>query len=146
MITVVAIDALEFDLVEGFNLTYLKQKFHGKTDISGFSEPRTIVLWSSFMTGKNMEPEVLAKGDKEMWNIQIDHKDTFFSKFKDPCIIDLPGYSYDIEQHHRERTLLQTYFDSNEEDKDDIRKKYNELAFEYHRVVKKKFLEIEGHI
>lgn len=141
MITVVAIDALEFDLVEGFNLKYLKQKFHGKTNISEFSEPRTMVLWSSFMTGKNMESEVLAKGDKEMWNIRIDHDDTFFSNFKNPCIIDLPGYNYDIKQHNQERALLRAYFDSKEEEKDDIRKKYNEHAFEHHRRVKKKFFD-----
>lgn len=141
MITVVAIDALEYNLVESFNMVHLKQTHYGKTNISEFSEPRTIVLWSSFMTGKNMEAEVLAKGDKEMWNIRIDLDDTFFSKFKNPCIIDLPGYNYDLNQHKKERTLLQTYFDSKDEGKEKIRKKYNELAFEHHRRVKNKFLD-----
>lgn len=141
MITVIAIDALEFEMVEKFKTTHLKQKFYGKTDISEFSEPRTIVLWSSFMTGKNMEPEVLAMGKKEMWNIRIDHDDTFFSNFSNPCIIDIPGYNYDIKQHNQERALLKAFFDSDDDDKDDIRKKYNELAFEHHRNVKKKFLD-----
>lgn len=140
MITVVAIDALEYDLVEDFNMVHIKQTYYGKTNISEFSEPRTIVLWSSFMTGKNKESEVLAKGDKEMWNIRIDLDDTFFSKFKNPCVIDLPGYNYDLEQHKKERALLQNYFDSKEEEKDKIRKKYNELAFEHYRRVKNKFL------
>jgi hypothetical protein len=163
MITVIAIDALEFDLVERFNSTHLKQKFYGKTDISEFSEPRTMVLWSSFMTGKNMESEVLAKGDKEMWNIRIEHDNTFFSNFSKPCIIDwniriehdntffsnfskpciidLPGYNYDLNQHNQERKLLKAFFDSDDDSKDDIRKKYNELAFEHHRGVKKSFLD-----
>lgn len=141
MITILAIDALEFDLVEEFNLAHIKQNYHGKTNISVFSEPRTMVLWSSFMTGKNMESEVLAKGDKEMWNIQIDHKDTFFSNFENPCIIDLPGYNYDLKQHNKERNLLKTYFDAIDEEKDNIRKKYNNLAFEHHRNVKKKFID-----
>jgi hypothetical protein len=141
MITVIAIDALEFDLVERFNSTHLKQKFFGKTDISEFSEPRTMVLWSSFMTGKNMESEVLAKGDKEMWNIRIEHDNTFFSNFSKPCIIDLPGYNYDLNQHNQERKLLKAFFDSDDDSKDDIRKKYNELAFEHHRGVKKSFLD-----
>lgn len=140
MITVVAIDALEYNLVESFNMVHLKQTYYGKTNISEFSEPRTIVLWSSFMTGKNMEAEVLAKGDKEMWNIRIDLNDTFFSKFKNPCVIDLPGYNYDLEQHKKERALLQAYFDSNDEEKDKIRKNYNELTFEHHRRVKDEFL------
>jgi hypothetical protein len=140
LITVIAIDALEFDLVERYNATHLKQKFYGKTNISEFSEPRTMVLWSSFMTGKNMESEVLAKGDKEMWNIRIDHDDTFFSNFSKPCIIDLPGYNYDLSQHNQERKLLKAFFDSDEDDKEDIRKKYNELAFEHHRNIKKNFL------
>ena len=68
MIAILAIDALEYDLVEKFQCRNLMQKFYGKTDISEFSEPRTMVLWSSFMTGRNMEQEILAMGDKEMWN------------------------------------------------------------------------------
>jgi hypothetical protein len=139
MITVLAIDALELALVEEVDLIHLKQKFHGKTNISEFSEPRTMVLWSSFMTGKNMEVEVLEKGDKEMWNIQIDHNDTFFSHFENPCIIDLPGYNYDLMQHNKERTLLKSYFDSEDSEKETIRKNYNDLSFEHHRKIKERF-------
>ena len=144
MITVVAIDALEYELVKKFNMEHLKQAHHGKTDISEFSEPRTMVLWSSFMTGKNMESEILAKGDKEMWNVRIDHNDTFFSTFKKPCIIDLPGYNYDLAQHNKERELLKSYFDADDDEKDEIRKKYNEHAFGHHRKIKQEFLEALG--
>ena len=84
MITIIAIDALEYELVEAFNTTSLKLDHYGKTDISEFSQPRTMVLWSSFMTGENREAEILAKGDKEMWNTRIPHNETFFSRFDNP--------------------------------------------------------------
>ncbi len=137
---VFAIDALEYTLVEEFNCNNLKQKFYGKTNIKEFSEPRTMVLWSSFMTGKNMEKEILAKGDKEMWNIKIEVKDTFFNRFKNPKIIDLPGFNYIKEQHELERKLLKEYFDAQtEEEKNNIRTMYNNLAFEHHRRIKQEF-------
>ena len=139
---ILAIDALEYTLVEEFNCNNLKQKFYGKTNIMEFSEARTMVLWSSFMTGKNMEKEIMAKGDKEMWNTRIELKDTFFSRFVDPKIIDLPGFNYAIEQHGQERVLLKNYFDSKSDDeKNKIRTEYNNLAFEHHRRVKKEFTE-----
>ncbi len=147
MITVIAIDALEYSLVEDFDLPRLKQAHYGRTDISEFSEPRTMVLWSSFMTGQNKETEILAKGDKEMWNVRIPHEDTFFSSFQDPHVIDLPGYNYDLEQHEHERGFLKAFFDTEGDEKDAIRKKYNEHAFEHHRDVKEQFLKAlgEGH-
>lgn len=139
---VFAIDALEYTLVEEFNCTNLKQKFYGKTNIKEFSEPRTMVLWSSFMTGKNMEKEIVARGDKEMWNTRIELKDTFFHRFKNPKIIDLPGFNYVKEQHEQERVLLKNYFDAKSDDeKNKIRTAYNNLAFKHHRRVKKEFSE-----
>ncbi len=141
MIILLAIDALEYTLVEEFNCDNLKQKFYGKTNIKEFSEPRTIVLWSSFMTGKNMEKEILAKGDKEMWNTRFELKDTFFSRFMNPKIIDLPGFNYNKE-HEIERKLLKEYFNSSSEDeKKKIRTAYNDLAFEHHRKIKQEFSE-----
>lgn len=138
----VAIDALEYTLVEEFNCINLKQRFYGKTDIKEFSEPRTMVLWCSFMTGKNMEKEILAKGDKKMWNTKIELKDTFFNRFRNPKIIDLPGYNYVKEQHEQERVLLKNYFDAKTDDeKNKIRIEYNNFAFEHHRRIKKEFDE-----
>lgn len=140
MTIVLAIDALEYKLVEEFNCENLKQRFYGKTDIMEFSEPKTMVLWSSFMTGKNMENEIVAKGDKEMWNTRLDLKDTFFRSFKNPKIIDLPGFNYFTEQHEQERGFLKKFFDANtEEDKKNIRKAYNNLAFAHHRRIKQEF-------
>jgi hypothetical protein len=140
-IIVLAIDALEYNLVEKFDCKNLKQKFYGKTNISEFSEPRTVVLWSSFMTGKNKEKEILEKGDKEMWNTKFDIKDTFFSEFKNPAIFDLPGFNYDIKTHDKSRALLKKFFEvKSEEEKEDIRKEYNKDAFDHHRKIKKEFL------
>ena len=141
MITVLAIDALEYTLVEEFNLSNLKQTYYGKTDITEFSQPRTMVLWSSFMTGKNMESKILARGNKKMWKIKIKPNHTFFSKFENPYIIDLPGYNYDNDQHELERNQLKEYFNSDKAGKEKILKNYNIYAFEHHRKIKKEFLK-----
>lgn len=141
MIIVLAIDALEYELVEKFNCRNLKQQFYGKTDISEFSEPRTMVLWSSFMTGKNKEKEILAKGDTEMWNTKFSVEETFFSYFQNPVIFDLPGFNYDKEAHDKSRLLLKKFFDAaSEEEKKKLREEYNQDAFEHHRWIKEQFL------
>ncbi len=138
---VLAIDGLEYDLVEKFDCKNLKQRFYGKTDISEFSEPRTPVLWCSFITGKNKEKEILALGNKEMWNVKIELDKTFFSAFSKAKIIDLPGYNYDKEQHDRERELLKKFFGAEiEEEKQIIKKEYNEHAFKHHKKIKEEFL------
>jgi len=140
MIVVLAIDALESTLVESFQCTNLMQTYHGRTNISEFSLPRTMVLWSSFMTGANKEKEVLSEGDKEMWSYRFDRKDTVFSAFENPVVLDLPGYSYDLAQHEKERVFLRSYFEaSGDAEKDGIRKAYNDLAFEHHRTIRKQF-------
>jgi len=141
MIIVLAIDALEYDLVEEFNCKNLKQDFYGKTNISEFSQPRTMVLWSSFMTGENKEKEVLSEGNKEMWNKKWDLKETFFSHFKNPIILDLPGFNYDLEVHEKSRKDLKSFFETElQEDKEKIRKIYNQDAFGHHRKIKEAFL------
>lgn len=143
MIVVLAIDALEYDLVEKFQCRHLMQKFYGKTDIAEFSEPRTMVLWSSFMTGKNMENEILAMGDKEMWNARIETERTFFSKFVNSTIIDLPSYNYETPQHEEERILLKKFFEAKHpSEKDSVRESYNRLAFDHHKKIKKDFVKV----
>jgi hypothetical protein len=98
------------------------------------------------MTGNNKEKEILALGDKEMWNARMPHKQTFFSKFKNPKIIDLPGYSYELEQHAKERELLKRFFNSNNlDEKEVIKKEYNQLALEHHKKIKKEFEEALLH-
>ncbi|KXA93203.1 hypothetical protein AKJ65_06535, partial [candidate division MSBL1 archaeon SCGC-AAA259E19] len=149
MTVVFAVDALEYELVEDFDCANMKQADYGKTDISEFTEPRTMVLWSSFMTGENKEDEILARGDEEMWNTEFSLEETFFSNFEDPKIIDLPGYSYDRSQHERERELLKKFFEEaeGEDEKKEVRKEYNRHGLEHHRRIKEEFLESleEGH-
>lgn len=126
--------------MEEFNCTNLKQEKYGKTDITEFSQPRTMVLWSSFMTGQNKEKDVLDEGNKEMWNKRWEIPETFFSEFKNPVILDLPGYSYDLDAHERSRVLLKSFFETEDpEKKEKIRKEYNKDAFEHHRRVKEAF-------
>lgn len=139
---ILAIDALEYDKVVEFGCENLKQKFFGKTNISEFSEPRTMVLWSSFMTGQNKEKEVLGEGNKEMWSKKFPIEETVFSKFNNPCVIDLPGFSYNLEAHSKSRKLLKEFFmTEDKEEKEEIRKEYNEDAFSHHRKVKEEFMQ-----
>lgn len=134
-----AIDALEYNLVHEFNCKHLRQEYHGKTDISEFSEPRTMVLWSSFMTGENKETAVLQEG-REMWNVRWPKEETFFSSFKNPVVIDLPGYSYDLAAHEKSRELLKAFFmTEKKEEKERIRQEYNKDAFAHHKRVKAAF-------
>ena len=145
MNVILAVDALEYELVERFNCSHLKQSYYGKTDISEFSEPRTMVLWSSFMTGENLEAEILEKGGRKMWETHIDHARTFFSRFASPAVIDLPGYNYDLREHERERGLLRQYFDAkNPAEKEQVKKEYNDRAFEFHRKIKNEFISAIG--
>lgn len=133
MLIILGYDGLEYDFVEKHNFANLKQTSHGKTDLSDFSEPRTIVIWSSFMVGKNLEKEILAKG-AEMWQSKIMPKDTFLKNFKSHFTIDVPGFSYIKQQHDLERKLLKGFFDK----KNDI-KEFDKCAFDHHKRVKKQF-------
>jgi len=142
MVVVLAVDALEFDKTEEFNCVKIKQAIYGKTDISEFKEPRTIVLWSSFMTGENKEEEVLEKGNKDMWNIKIPISETFFANFQTPRVIDLPAFSYDLAQHQKERELLKQFFeDDDQQKKKTIQSVYNQIALKHHKKIKSEFLK-----
>lgn len=141
MIIVFAIDALEYTKVEEFNCTKLKQNYYGKTDITEFSQPRTMVLWSSFMTGENKEKDVLGEGNQEMWNKRWDIKETVFSEFKNPIVLDIPGFSYELDAHEKSRELLKSFFTTDDKDKkEEIRKEYNTDAFAHHKKVKEQFM------
>lgn len=143
MTVVFAIDALEYKKVEEFDCENLKQADYGKTDISEFDQPRTMVLWSSFMTGENKEEEILSRGEDKMWETNFSEEETFFSNFENPKIIDLPGFSYDKEQHNKERSLMKEFFQEaeGEEEKKEIRKEYNQFALKHHRKIKEEFLD-----
>ncbi len=136
MAIIIGIDALEPTYVEEFNCRNLMQKHFGRTDISDFSEPRTIVLWSSFLAGKNLEKEVLALGDKDMWHFSLKAEQTFLSKFGKRRVVDVPGFAYSREQHLLERNQLKKFFNN-----EISIEEFDKPVLEYHQKIKERFLE-----
>ncbi len=136
MIIILGLDGLEYNYVKEFNCKNLMQENFGKTDISEFTEPRTVVIWSSFLAGKNLEKRILALG-KNFWKFKLKPEETFFGKFKKWEAIDVPGFNYKFEKHNKEKQLLKKYF----EDKN-ILEEYDKVAFENHKENKKEFFEV----
>lgn len=130
MIIILGYDGLEYEYVKKFNCQNLMQKNFGKTDLSQFSEPRTIVLWSSFLTGKNQEKRILS-GD--LWTFKLKKEETFFNHFKNSYVLDTPGYNYS-EDHKKERDALRAYFNKTGTVED-----YDKVAFENHKKIKEQF-------
>ena len=135
MMVILGLDGLEYEYVKEFNCKNLMQEKFGKTDISMFSEPRTIVIWSSFLTGKNLEKEILEKG-KELWDFSLKPEQTFLARFKKWKVIDMPGLNFKKENHKKERELLKGFFDKKNSVED-----YDKVAFENHKENKKEFFE-----
>lgn len=52
---VLCFDALEKNLIDAGDYDNLKLVTNGKTDISEFTLPKSVILWSSFLTSENME-------------------------------------------------------------------------------------------
>lgn len=50
-ICIIALDALEYDLVKEFNLKGLMQKEWGRIDVTMFRDLSTPIVWASFITG-----------------------------------------------------------------------------------------------
>ena len=50
-ICILALDALEYDLVEEFNLENIKQREYGKIDVRMFKDLATPIIWASFISG-----------------------------------------------------------------------------------------------
>ena len=104
---ILALDALDLGLVREFECRSLMQVEYGMTDISEFDLERTVVLWASFLTGRNMEQEIPVKGQ---WEFRLDSNQTlmrFFDTFK---AIDVPAFSHK-RSHEEERKLLKDFFD-----------------------------------
>ncbi len=133
---ILALDALDLDQVKKFNCKNLMQKEYGQTDLSNFNQERTIVLWASFLTGKNMEKEIPLK---TQWEFQVPIEQTFLKFFKTHEVIDLPAFSYKQKNHAEERKLLKAYF----EDKATV-EEYDEVIWKNHRENKKEFLNAVG--
>lgn len=129
---ILALDALESSLVEKFNCQALKQKIWGKTDISEFKLERTVILWASFLRGKNMEKDF--KGN--LWTFKIPPEKTFLRFFKNYRAIDLPAFNYQ-KAHKEEKKLLKKFFQEN--DSLQTIKEYGETTWKIHRKTKKEF-------
>ena len=81
---ILAIDALEYDLVEKFRLNNLKQTEYGKIDVSEFrryhpsSELWTPLIWASFISG--VMPEKHKVGAYHRWNSDLLQRVSTISK------------------------------------------------------------------
>jgi hypothetical protein len=134
---VLALDALDQNLVKAFNCKNLMQEEYGQTDISEFDQPRTIVLWASFLTGRKMETKIPIKGQ---WEFQLKREETFIQFFNTPKVIDIPAFSYKQENHKEERRLLKAYFKENA-----TINEYDKLIWRNHEENKKEFLNSLEH-
>lgn len=132
---ILGLDALDKNIVERFNCKNLMQLEYGKTDISDFNLERTVVLWASFLTGKNMEKKIPIMGQ---WEFKLKESETFFSFFDSYKAIDVPAFSFK-DNHVLERELLKNYFGS----KCSI-EEYDKIVWGNHEKNKKEFLESLG--
>ncbi len=129
---ILALDALDKNMVERFNCKNLMQLEYGKTDISNFNLERTVVLWASFLTGEIMEKKIPIKGQ---WKFKLKESETFFSFFDSYKAVDVPAFSLK-GNHDLERKLLKNYF----EGKSSVGE-YDKIVWENHEENKKEFLE-----
>jgi len=129
---ILALDALDKGMVERFNCKALMQLEYGETDISDFKLERTVVLWASFLTGKNMEKEIPIKGQ---WEFKLKESGTFFNFFDSYKAIDVPAFSLK-ECHDLERKFLKNYF----KDKCNV-EEYDKIVWKIHKENKRSFLE-----
>jgi len=133
---ILALDALDLKQIQKFNCKNLMQKEYGQTSISDFNQERTVVLWASFLTGKNMEAEIPLK---TQWEFKVPSEQTFLNFFKTYKTIDVPAFSYKQQNHAEERKLLKGYF----EDKATI-EEYDAVVWKNHEENKKEFFSAVG--
>ncbi|MAG21799.1 MAG: hypothetical protein CL943_00640 [Candidatus Diapherotrites archaeon] len=136
MTIIIGIDGLEYEYVKEFGCKDLMQKSFGKTNIEEYEEPRTIVLWSSFLAGQNLEEKIVAMGNEKMWDFALKPEETFFKHFESFKAVDVPGYNYGREQHVLEREMLKKFF------AEEITvEEFDKPVFDYHRKLKEQFFE-----
>lgn len=133
---ILGFDGLEYEYVKLFNCKEIMQRSFGKTDISEFSEPRTIVLWSSFLSQKNLEKEILKLGNKDMWKFKLNKEKTFFKNFNKFLAIDVPGFTYNYEKHEKEKEAMKKYLQGNLSIQE-----YDEICMKIHQENKNEFFE-----
>jgi len=131
---ILALDALDKNMVEKFNCKNLMQLEYGETDISEFKLERTVILWASFLTGKNMEKKIPVKGQ---WDFKVKGEQTFFNFFNSFKTIDVPAFSLKQKNHKSERELLAGYFKKKNTIGD-----YDKIVWKNHKKNKKELFEI----
>lgn len=107
---IIALDALDFNSVIRYNCKVLKQREYGQIDVSNFKLLRTVILWASFLSGKNMEEKIPVDTETQ-WKFKLDSETTFLPFFKKYKAIDVPAFSLKQENHLKERRLMRKYFD-----------------------------------
>jgi len=132
---ILALDALDLNLVQKFQCKNLMQVEYGQTDISDFNLERTIVLWASFLTGKNMETRIPIK---TQWDFQLDPQETFLKFFNPYKTIDVPAFSFK-QSHAEERKHLKKYFDNKGSTEE-----YDSVVWKNHEENKKEFFDSIG--
>jgi len=133
---ILALDALDLNLVRQFDCRNLMQQEYGQTDLSDFKQERTVVLWASFLTGRNMEAIIPVEGQ---WNFKLETKETFLRFFDSIEAIDLPAYSLREKNHEEERRLLKGYFDNAASIED-----YDKVVWKHHKENRKLLFQSLG--
>ena len=133
---VLALDALDPTVVEKYDCRNLMQTEHGRTDLSDFKLERTVVLWASFLTGKNMESKIPIE---TQWEFKLRAEDTFLSDFGTYNTIDVPAFSLKEKNHSEERSLLKKYFD-----REATVEQYDATVWKNHEENKKDFFDSIG--
>lgn len=136
VLIILGLDALDLSMVRRFDCRSLMLSEFGMTDITEFKLPRTVVLWASFLTGRNLEDRIPVKGQ---WDFRLSVDETFFRFFDRYVAVDVPAFSFKDGNHAEERRLLKAYF--NDEASVD---EYDEVVWRNHEENKREFFDSLG--
>lgn len=134
---ILALDALDLDVVKRYRCGNLMQSECGQTSLDEFQLERTVVLWASFLSGRNMESTIPLK---TQWEFNLKPEETlvhFFETFK---AIDVPAFSLKQKNHAEERRLLKRYFDQQA-----TVEEYDAVVWKNHEENKKNLFDSLGH-
>jgi hypothetical protein len=136
---ILALDALNYHSVTRYNCKALKQIECGSVDVSDFTLLRTVILWASFLSGKNMEAEIPVDTETQ-WKFQLAPETTFLPCFTTYIAIDMPAFSLKQRNHIKERRFLRNYFN------DEVTiEEFDALIWKNHDENKKEFFKALSH-
>lgn len=121
-VCILALDALEYDLVEEFDLKNIKQLEYGKIDVSMFKDLVTPIVWASFISGLPPEKHGLDINAVHYWHSSVIDKLRHLSikikldRIKNKGrILELLGFErkfiYDQMMAQFKNRKIQTFFD-----------------------------------